>query len=193
MELNLFFLAPLLQYTSIDRCALFMRTKQKKYYFTPLFIKIIFLFSFLFSSHFTAHLSLSLSLSHTLRPFALSGQSSSLSHLTDQVLPLPPLVTPLPPQVTPLPPPLNPSCWVLHAADPPPYATNPSRPVLHLIAHPTQIQAPLPTRASSPIQAPSSIQAPLPTQASSLTQAISPNMYEFRLLCGCLGYRWVCA
>ena len=34
VELNLFFLASLLQYTSIDRCALFMKVKQKKYYFT---------------------------------------------------------------------------------------------------------------------------------------------------------------
>ena len=76
------FLAPLLQCTSINRCALFMRTKQKKYYFTPLFIKIIFLFSFLFSSRFTTHLSLSLSryfplLSQTKAPFSLISQIRS--------------------------------------------------------------------------------------------------------------------
>ena len=86
MELYLFFLAPHEQYTSIDRCALFMRAKQKKkkkkFYFTSLFIKIIFLFSFLFSSRFTAHLSLSLSLSLShvtslcsLRPKLLSLSS----------------------------------------------------------------------------------------------------------------------
>ena len=43
MELNLFFLAPLLQCTSIDRCALFMRAlKKKKFILFYPEIKILF-------------------------------------------------------------------------------------------------------------------------------------------------------
>ena len=54
MELNLKILAPLLQCTSIDRCALFMRAKKYIYYFieflSPLLLKFFFLFlSFSFS------------------------------------------------------------------------------------------------------------------------------------------------
>ena len=54
MELNLKILAPLLQCTSIDRCALFMRAKKYIYYFieflSPLLLNFFFLFlSFSFS------------------------------------------------------------------------------------------------------------------------------------------------
>ena len=59
MELNLFFLASLLQYTSIDRCVLFMRAKKKKF-ILPV-IKIIPLAPFFFIL-----LSMPLSLSQSL-------------------------------------------------------------------------------------------------------------------------------
>ena len=85
VKLNLFFfLASLLQYTSIDKYALFMRSKKKKN-FTPLLIKIIFLFSFLFSSCFTTtHLSLSLSLSLS-RYFPLLSQTKAHLSLISQI------------------------------------------------------------------------------------------------------------
>ena len=61
MELNLFFLVPLLQCTSIDRCALFMRAKQKKIILLCLVIKILPLAPFFFFHSFiTSCLSLSL-------------------------------------------------------------------------------------------------------------------------------------
>ena len=60
MELNLFSLAPLLQCTSIDRCALFMRAKKKNYFILSV-IKIIPLAHFFFILLFVP-----LSLSFTL-------------------------------------------------------------------------------------------------------------------------------
>ena len=67
MELNLFFLVPLLQCTSIDRCALFIRAKQKKniILFCPM-IKIIPLAPFFSFFYHTVPLFLSLFLSFTL-------------------------------------------------------------------------------------------------------------------------------
>ena len=51
MELNLFFLTPLLQCTSIDRCTLFMRVKKKKLLNFSLFFHLKNIFSyFLFLS-----------------------------------------------------------------------------------------------------------------------------------------------
>ena len=41
MELNLKILAPLLQYTSIDRCVLFMRNKKKKLFYSPHLLSLI--------------------------------------------------------------------------------------------------------------------------------------------------------
>ena len=75
MELNLFFLAPLLQCTSIDRCALFMRAKKNLFYWFPV-IKILF--------HSLSH-SVPLSLSVTPSEALILSQnslklSSSLSH-----------------------------------------------------------------------------------------------------------------
>ena len=65
MELNLKILAPLLQYTSIDRFALFMRAKKKNYIlFYLLRVNKIIPLAFLFHSFIRA--SLSLSLSHSL-------------------------------------------------------------------------------------------------------------------------------
>ena len=77
MELNLFFLAPLLQCTSIDRCALFMRAKKNLFYRFPM-IKILFHSLSLISC-------LSLSLSVTPSEALILSQnsfklSSSLSH-----------------------------------------------------------------------------------------------------------------
>ena len=59
MELNLKNLAPLLQCTSINRCALFITSKRKKYYFikflSPLLLKkYFFLFLFLSLSGFSS-------------------------------------------------------------------------------------------------------------------------------------------
>ena len=79
MELNLKILAPLLQCTSIDRCALFMRAKKKNYFIeflSPLLLKKYFLslsFSFSlfgFSSFFLFQSSILIS------PLLLSTQSS---------------------------------------------------------------------------------------------------------------------
>ena len=81
MELNLFFLAPLLKCTSIDRCALFMRAKKILFYWFSV-IKILF--------HSLSHsVPLSLSKSHSIwssHPFPKLSQalilSQSLSSLT---------------------------------------------------------------------------------------------------------------
>ena len=67
MELNLKILAPLLQYTSIDRFALFMRAKKKNYIlFYLLRLNKIIPLAFLFHSFIRASLSLSHSLSSHL-------------------------------------------------------------------------------------------------------------------------------
>ena len=71
MELNLFFLAPLLQYTSIDRCALFMRAKKKYYFILPRRLNILF--------HSLSHsVPLFLSLSQSLNSYPLPRLSQAL-------------------------------------------------------------------------------------------------------------------
>ena len=70
MELNLFFLAPLLQYTSIDRCALFMRAKKKILFYSAPEIKYIISFSL--------SLCASLSLSQSLSSYPLPRLSQAL-------------------------------------------------------------------------------------------------------------------
>ena len=77
MELNLFFLAPLLQCKFIDRCALFMRAKKKIYFILPQRLNILF--------HSLSHSTpLYLSQSLSSHPFPRLSQSlklsSSLSH-----------------------------------------------------------------------------------------------------------------
>ena len=92
MELNPFFLASLLQCTSIDRCALLMRAKKKKFILSPgfyYFIPPASTGSFLFHSFIRASLSLSHSLSSHLwdseahlSQFTLSTPVQSLHSLS---------------------------------------------------------------------------------------------------------------
>ena len=72
MELNLFFLAPLLQCKFIDRCALFMRAKKKIYFILPQRLNILF--------HSLSHSTpLYLSQSLSSHPFPRLSQSLKLS------------------------------------------------------------------------------------------------------------------
>ena len=76
MELNLKNLAPLLQCTSINRCALFITSKRKKYYFikflSPLLLKkYFFLFLFLSLSGFSSFFLFQSSI--LIRPASLLG------------------------------------------------------------------------------------------------------------------------
>lgn len=73
MELNLYFLAPLLQCTSIDICALFMRAKKNILFYSAPEIKYIISFSL------SLRTSLSLSQSLSSHPLPRISQSLKLS------------------------------------------------------------------------------------------------------------------
>ena len=89
MELNPFFLAPLLQCTSIDRCALFIKAKKIYIILSPGFYYLIpraSTCSFLFHSFIRASLSLSLIhfhlISETLKLISLNSLSQLRSGLS---------------------------------------------------------------------------------------------------------------